>query len=113
MARTTAKIKKIVSKLTDLLEENGIRVQKVILYGSHATNRADKRSDIDLIVISSDLKKYDPIQRLELLSVISWKLTDPLEIIGYTPSEIRGQKGKSIFWDEILETGKVVYDRAA
>ena len=39
------------------IEENGIRVNKIILYGSHASGKFHKDSDIDVAVISPDFGK--------------------------------------------------------
>lgn len=109
MVRKISKIKSAVMALIKTLRQNGISVTQVILFGSYATNTAKTHSDIDLIIISKDLKKYSPLERLEFLSIISWKLPEPMEIIGYTPEEVKGKKGKSIFWDEIQSTGKTIY----
>ncbi len=112
MAKTISEIKKIVERLTKLLEERGISVERVILYGSYASGCAREDSDIDLVIISSDLKKFPPLKRLEFLSNVSWQLPEPLEVIGYTPDEIKDKQGKSIFWDEINSTGKILYEAA-
>jgi predicted nucleotidyltransferase len=48
---------KTVKKLQIVLEEEGIRVKKIILYGSHAIGRPHKDSDIDLAVVSPDFGK--------------------------------------------------------
>lgn len=113
MVRTISKIKSDIVKLLALLEMESIHVEQVILYGSYATNNAHEASDIDLVIISSDLKKFPPLKRLEFLSAISWQLPEPFEILGYTPEEIKDKEGKSIFWDEILATGKTIYKKAA
>lgn len=113
MAKTISDIRKVVKKLLSLLEENGVVVEKVILYGSYAMNCAREDSDIDLIIISRSFKKYPPLKRLEFLSLISWNLPEPFEIIGYTPDEVKGKEGKSIFWDKIQGTGKTIFKKAA
>jgi len=112
VAKGISKIKKVVNELVELFDENGIHIETIILYGSYASGTQNSDSDIDLIIISKDLKKYPPLERLEFLSLITWKISLPLEIIGYTPNEIKGKQGKSIFWDEIQETGQVLYKAA-
>ncbi|MFH1874429.1 MAG: nucleotidyltransferase domain-containing protein [Pseudomonadota bacterium] len=112
MVRKLSDIKKIVEKLSTLLEKQGIHIEQVILYGSWAVNRQNESSDIDLVIISKDLKRFTYLERLEFLSIISWKLPAPLEIIGYTPEEIKNKGPDSIFWEEIQATGKVIYKAA-
>ena len=49
-------IKKI-KEFRSALNEQKIRVAKIILYGSHAVGRAGKDSDIDIAVVSADFGK--------------------------------------------------------
>ncbi|MEK7750588.1 MAG: nucleotidyltransferase domain-containing protein [Acidobacteriota bacterium] len=49
----------IVDRFRRGLEARGIRPQKIILYGSHATGVATAVSDIDVVVISSDFFGWD------------------------------------------------------
>lgn len=112
MARKDFDIKKIAAELGAILKKDGISVERVILYGSRARGNAHADSDIDLVIISKDLKKFDPIERLEYLSQIAWRISAPLEIIGYTPDEVKNKSGKSIMWDEIQNTGKTIYKAA-
>lgn len=112
MVRKLSEIKEIVKELSELLRGQGIHVERVILYGSYAADRANEDSDIDLVIISRDFKRLPPLERLEFLSLISWKIPAPLEIIGYTPDEIKGREGKSIFWDEVRTRGRTIYEAA-
>lgn len=105
-------LEKIVLQFVDILAGEGVVAESVFLYGSQATGRAVADSDVDLVVISQDLDRFDPIERLEFLSRMAWKIDAPLEVLGYTPDEIYGQEGRSIFWDEIRSTGYEIY-RAA
>jgi predicted nucleotidyltransferase len=87
-------------------------VERILLYGSYAEGTQREGSDIDLVVISRDLGRFKPLERLEYLSKISWSIPAPLEIVGYTPEELEGKAGNSIFWDEILRTGRELYHAA-
>lgn len=113
MVKKLFNLNAIVKDYVKTLESKGIRVEKVILYGSFARNMARPDSDIDLVIISSDLKRFDFPERLEFLSKATLYISAPLEVIGYTPEEIRNKKGNSIFWDEINYDGKIVYKAAA
>ncbi len=105
-------LKEIVDEYIDVLEALNIHVERVILYGSQALGTARPDSDIDIVVISKDLANIDFPERLEVLSKATLHIAAPLEVIGYTPEEIAGREGKSIFWDEICTTGRELYKAA-
>jgi predicted nucleotidyltransferase len=50
-------IKKLISKYILLLKQDNLRISKVILFGSHAKERANRDSDIDICIISPDFGK--------------------------------------------------------
>ena len=52
-----AEIRKKLVKLRRALEKRGIRVEKIILYGSRASGRHHRDSDIDVAVVSPDFGK--------------------------------------------------------
>lgn len=106
-------IRKVVDQYVRLLADEGISVERVILYGSFARGTAHDGSDIDLVVISKDFEKFSPLDLLTFLSRVAWKCDDPLEVLGYTPDDVKGREGKSILWDEIRATGRVLYEKAA
>src|SRR3989338_11291062 len=104
MVQTETQLRSIVEEYVKLLQREGITVEKVYLYGSYARGSAHADSDIDLVIISKDFDGYDSLELLEMLSQVAWKCDAPLEVLGYTPEEIRKNEGKSIFWDEIRST---------
>jgi predicted nucleotidyltransferase len=108
-----SEIKAIVLQYVAELQKKGIQVDKIVLFGSYAKGAATISSDIDLVVISSDLAKWAPITRLQMLSQATWHIDAPLEVFGYTPEEIRLKGNQSIFWAEISKTGQEIYKRAA
>jgi hypothetical protein len=79
----------------------GIRVEKVLLYGSQARRTARDDSDIDLIVVSQDWEPFSPRERLEILGVASARILEPIQANGFTPEEISSQKLMP-FWQHIL-----------
>lgn len=112
MVQKLSDIETIVHRFIQRLSAEGISPQRVYLYGSWAQGNPREDSDIDVVVIAQDLGKFEPLERLEFLSRIAWHCGGPLEIIGYTPEEVQDKAGKSIFWDEICATGKVLYEAA-
>lgn len=108
-----SQIKNTVRRYIKELEKQGVCVERVILYGSYAKGKAKPYSDIDLVVISKDLVKWPPIERLQMLSRATLPIEAPLEVLGYTPQEIEEHGDESIFWEEISKTGKEIYKIAA
>ncbi len=102
MAKRTPELKQIVKRYRAQLEKMGIRPVRILLYGSQAAGTAREGSDIDLIVISGDWKKYNHRQRLELLGIASARILEPVQAQGFTPSEIRTKKVMP-FWQEIIK----------
>ena len=105
MVKKKREIKKIIAQYEDSLETLGIRVSKIILYGSYARNRAKEYSDIDIAVVSQDFKRLDVFERQEILSKAHHKFGEPIEPIGLTPEQLREKKG---FVREIVENGVVI-----
>lgn len=102
MAKKTPELKQIVRRYRAQLEKMGIRPARILIYGSQAAGTAREGSDIDLIVISGDWKKYNHRQRLELLGIASARILEPVQAQGFTPSEIRANKVMP-FWSEIIK----------
>lgn len=102
MAKTTPELKQVIQRYRVQLEKMGIRPTRVLLYGSQATGMAHEGSDIDLIVISDDWKKYNHRQRLELLGVAAARILEPVQAQGFTPSEIK-LKQVMPFWEYVIK----------
>jgi predicted nucleotidyltransferase len=102
MAKSSPKLKLIVKRYRVQFEKMGIRPVRILLYGSQAAGTAHEGSDIDLIVISGDWKKYNNRQRLELLGVASARILEPVQAQGFTPNEIR-TKQVMPFWEQIIK----------
>jgi len=102
MAKATSELKRVVKRYRIQLEKMGIRSTRVLLYGSQAAGTAREGSDIDLIVISGDWKKYNHRQRLELLGIAAARILEPVQAQGFTPSEIRSKKVTS-FWQQVIK----------
>ena len=105
MAKKTIplKIKKLVKNYTHRLsDEEGLPIQKVIIYGSQAKGTAQKWSDIDVCLISPKFKKP-----LEVISFLFQKRNHQevmagLEPIGFTKKDF---KEGGMLIDEIKRTG--------
>jgi hypothetical protein len=107
MAKIAPELKRIVKRYRIQLEKMGIHPTRILLYGSQAAGTAHEGSDIDLIVISGDWKKYNHRQRLELLGIASARILEPVQAQGFTPAEIRTKKVMP-FWEQIMKEQAIV-----
>ena len=96
----------IVDRFRRGLEARGIRPQKVILYGSHATGIATSVSDIDVVVISSDFFGKGYWERVEVMSDVIYEIFAPLDAVALTQDEWDG--GESFVVD-FARNGEVLY----
>ncbi len=103
MVRKISEIKRILAEYKAELKTHGVRVSKMYLYGSYANGNPKSYSDIDVVVISSDLAKYPALKRQEVLSQWTIPVNAPLEVIGYTPKEFSLAKG-TIFGQILNQT---------
>jgi predicted nucleotidyltransferase len=101
-------ISRLINEYQQKLEALGIKVNKIILYGSHASGKARKDSDIDLVVVSNDFKNMDLWKRLCLLGRARVGIKRPMEILGFTEEEFAQTAIGSFIGDEVKPKGIVV-----
>jgi predicted nucleotidyltransferase len=97
---------KIVADFGKALESEGIKLQKIILFGSHSTGTQREDSDIDLVVISEDFAGKDYWERIDILSNAIFAVFKPIEAVAMTPEE--WDRGDSLIVD-FARNGEVVY----
>jgi len=107
MVKSAFEIKKILKRYKSELSKDRIRVTKMLLYGSYARGQARSHSDIDVIVISPDLKRFSLLKRQEYLAIKTMCVDAPLEVIGYTPAEFKNSS-KTVFGQILRQTGTIV-----
>lgn len=100
-------IRTIVKRFVEILSKE-MRVQKVILFGSYASGRPRRDSDVDIAVISPDLGKRNEMEEMAHLLKKAHEVDIDLEPHPFHPRELRHPE-KSSFVYEILKTGKIVY----
>ena len=69
------------------LESKGIRIHKLILYGSYAQGNAREGSDIDVLVISDDFSGKTYWERIDILSGAIYEVFEPIEAVALTVEE--------------------------
>jgi len=83
--------------------------EKIVLFGSLATDRIHEWSDIDLLIIkeTSTRRLY---RRAEALKGIERNV--PIDVIILTPGEVRLLRNESSFFiKDIFEKGSVLYEK--
>ena len=107
MVKSASEIKTILRRYKSELRKDRVRVTKMLLYGSYARGNARSHSDIDVVVVSPDLKRFSMLKRQEYLAVKTMCVDAPLEVIGYTPEEFK-KSSQTIFGEIIRQTGKSI-----
>ena len=95
----------IIAQYKEKLETMGIRVKKIILYGSHASGEAREDSDLDLVVVSDDFGNMDLWERLCLLGRARKGIKRPMEILGLTEEEFELDGSDTFIRDEVKRKG--------
>lgn len=85
--------------------------EKIILFGSYANGDPTPESDVDLLIIAdTDKSNWDVSIDISLLL----KHTFPIDIIVKTSNEISNRiKNGDFFLSNILENGRVMYERTS
>jgi predicted nucleotidyltransferase len=110
-ALNEAEIQKTVQEMARRIVD-GFRPDQIILFGSCASGKPSRDSDIDLLVVMP-VKKSCRLQANEIDLALADR-SMPLDLIVLTPEKFDRQKnlpGTIVF--EAVRTGKVIYARAA
>lgn len=78
-------------------------VERIILFGSRATGKVRKYSDIDLIVVSKAFGKSKCCRGAKLYDY--WKLPYPVDFVCYTPREFEKLSKRVSIVSEALKKG--------
>jgi predicted nucleotidyltransferase len=81
----------VLDFLGTALRESGLKMEKLILFGSHAHGEARRDSDIDIAIVSPDFKNKDIFDRSKLIMKAELATVDkfivPLDLVMLTPEE--------------------------
>ncbi len=89
---------------------NRFNPEKIVLFGSYASNRENPDSDVDfLIVMESDLPHY---QRSVPLQLMFRPMPCAVDFLIFTPEEVNNWNGiPNHIITEALKNGKIIYER--
>ena len=101
--------KEIISIIHDFIDkaQKKIKLDRVILFGSQATGKTHKDSDIDLIIVSPYFENMSSIQRAAKLYDY-WDALFAVDFICYTPKEFSVLKKKISIVRDALSYGKII-----
>jgi len=101
--------KEQINKIIDIIVKN-FNPQRVILFGSYATNSQRTSSDLDLLIIKDmDVPRY---KRGRLVRRYLRGIKIPIDILVYTNEEIEKWKGvDAAFITSVLRKGIVLYEQ--
>lgn len=104
------KLKETIEYFTNQLLLGGLKISKIILFGSQASGTATNESDIDIAVVSEDFEGKNIFEKVKLLNKADAKTIKkflvPLDVILLSENELNNES--SIIAGYIRQ-GKVVY----
>jgi predicted nucleotidyltransferase len=69
------------------IEGHGLKINKLILFGSFLNGTQREGSDIDVVVISNGFTNMSYWDRIDILSKAIYEVWEPIEATAYTPEE--------------------------
>lgn len=105
---TKADFEAEIKKLTNQIVAK-YKPEKIILFGSVARGKPGPDSDIDILIIKKKPRKKFHHRIGDVLNTVDYDI--PLEPLVYTPKELKQRISLGDFFiEEVLATGKVLYD---
>ncbi len=80
---------KLIDQLREFKKQN--KIEKMYLFGSMASGKLHKDSDVDLILVSKRFKGKGIFKRAPTLHM-RWNLKYPVDMLCYTPEEFNKLK---------------------
>lgn len=80
-------VKNKIKDYADLLKKKGIKVEKMILFGSYSKGKATSWSDIDLCVVSSEFGRK-PWLEAKKLNRLALEVDENLQPFPFNPSDL-------------------------
>jgi len=88
MAQTTSELRSLIARYVVRLQELGVPVERVYLFGSQAGRNAGPESDVDLAVISPLFEKMRLWDKAGYLGKAAMDIPCPLDVLGFSPSQV-------------------------
>lgn len=102
-------IPELLKQTVDIIAK-AFRPKRIVLFGSYARGDADRDSDIDLFVEMET--RLSPPERAIAISNLFGLRSWSLDLVVYTPDEVKRLKGiHGTLLSEIEREGQVLYER--
>ncbi len=92
----------IINKLREFKKQN--KIEKLYLFGSAASGKTHRYSDIDLIVVSRKFSGKGILKRSPKL-YMRWNMKYPVDFLCFTPDEFNRQKKQITIVREAVRHG--------
>ena len=79
--------KEKIYKFLRLLKKQGIEASEVILFGSYAKGNANPDSDLDIVIVSSQLGE-DAAEEMMFLRKLALKVDSHIEPVPFSPQDL-------------------------
>jgi predicted nucleotidyltransferase len=99
----------IIARLQARIENKGIRISMLVLFGSFARGNFTESSDIDIVVVSDDFAGKGYWERIDILSDAIYEVFAPVEAVAMTSEE---WKRGDTFISDYAKDGEIVYKAA-
>jgi len=96
----------LVNAISQLASKMGLRINSIVLFGSHARAEDLQWSDVDLLIISEDFSRMKAEDRVRLV-LEKWEYEKPVEPVCLSFEEI--SEFNPLIW-EVCRDGVVVMD---
>ena len=100
-------IRDLIRDYRAALEERGVRVERIILFGSHAAGTPRCDSDMDLAVVSPDFGS-DRFEEGKILFQTAWRIDPRIEPVPVASAALERDTWQPLI-HEILTNGIVLY----
>jgi predicted nucleotidyltransferase len=95
-------IKKFIRRIN-----KDFQINKIIFFGSRTTNKYNKDSDIDLIIVSDDFEGLDFFERVSKMYNY-WELDYPVDFLCYTLNEFTNLKKRISIIKYAIKKGIII-----
>lgn len=111
LEKINVKKEDIRNLLEKLLQEKGIAINTIVLFGSFVKGNFGQESDIDVIIVSPNFRDKSIIERAKLTTGVGRELVKrfkiPFDLIYYSDEE--WERKDYILINEAKEYGEVIY----
>ena len=93
---------RLIQQLKEFKQRN--KISKLYLFGSAASGKTHKSSDVDLIVVARRFRGKGLLERAPRL-YMNWNLDYPVDFLCYTPEEFNTLREQITIVKEAVEKG--------